>query len=190
MNKELEKNGYIVIKNFIPKDLCKFARVYFKIRQDTLDWSIDPQCPQSKSFYGDPFCETILATATKKLSEITEINLVPQYAYARVYGHKDELKIHLDREECQYSATLCLGRPQDEPNSAIYMSKVNDKSKGTELWLDEGDLCFYIGTKMYHWREPFEQSWYLQTFLHYVDKDGEYGNRVFDGRRSLGIKKY
>ena len=69
------------------------------------------------------------------------------------------------------------------------MSKHEDKSHASELMLEEGDLCIYMGTEMYHWRKPFEQSWYLQTFLHYVDKNGPFGNRMFDGRRTLGVKK-
>ena len=97
--------------------------------------------------------------------------------------------IHRDRPECQYSATLCLGRPENEEISAIYMSKTENKEDGKELLLEEGDLCIYMGTEMYHWREPFKNSWYLQTFLHYVDKEGPYAHTLYDGRRCLGIKK-
>jgi hypothetical protein len=189
MNKEFDKNGYFVVKQFIPKELCDFAKVYFKIRQDTLEYDIDPQCPKSKSFYADPFCETLLLTACKKLSEILEIELLPTYSYTRIYSQRDELKIHVDRPECQYSATLCLGRPQKEPISPIYFSRDKDGINNVELMLEEGDLCFYKGNDMFHWRKPFEQSWYLQTFLHYVDAKGPYSNTLFDGRRCLGIKK-
>ena len=188
MNKELEEKGYIVIRNFLPKDFCKFTNVYFKIKQDALQYEIDSQCPKSKSFYADAICESILITGRNKLAELTNIDLIPQYSYARIYGRGDELKMHRDRPECQYSATICLGRPENEPNSAIYMSKVEDEASGEELWLEEGDICFYRGTEMYHWRKPFIQSWYLQTFLHYVDRNGPFGNRILDGRRSLGVR--
>lgn len=183
------EKGYIVVRNFIPKELCKFAQVYYKIRQDALQYEIDEQCPESKSFYADPFCETLLITACKKLSEVSGIELLPTYSYTRVYAKDDELVIHRDRPECQFSATLCLGRPSTESISAIYMSKTDNLNDASELKLEEGDLCLYMGDKMYHWRKPFEQSWYLQTFLHYVDKNGPYGNRLYDGRRTLGIKK-
>ena len=189
MNKEFEDTGYMVVKNFIPKDLCKFSQLYYKIRQDTLEYDIDSQCPESKSFYADPFSETLLLSSCKKLSEITEIELLPTYSYTRVYAKDDELVIHTDRPECQYSATLCLGRPQNEEISPIYMSKHADGSKSSEVLLEEGDLCIYMGNLIHHWRKPFEQTWYLQTFLHYVDGNGIYGDRIFDGRRSLGIKK-
>lgn len=186
---KFREQGYLVVKQFIPKDLCRFAQLYFKIRQDSLEYDIDTQCPESKSFYADPFCETLLISACPQLSRITGLELIPQYSYARVYARGDVLTAHTDRPECQFSATLCLGRPQDQPNSAIYMAKNKDGSDAKELLLEEGDICIYMGTSMTHWRKPFEQTWYLQTFLHYVDKNGPFGNRVYDGRRSLGIKK-
>jgi len=188
MNKKFDDAGYLVVRQFIPQELCQFAKAYFKIRNDSLDYTIDPQCPLSKSFYGDTFCETLMLTSTKKLSEITELQLLPTYSYTRIYAKGDVLKIHTDRPACQYSATLCLGRPKEEEISAIYMSKNDDGSKASELFLEEGDLCIYKGMDMYHWRKPFTQSWYLQTFLHYVDGNDKYANYIFDGRRSLGIK--
>jgi hypothetical protein len=189
MNEFFEEDGYLIVRNFLSKDLCNFAKVYFKIKQDTLDYDIDIQCPDSKSFYGDIFCESILLTSIKTLSELSGIDLIPTYSYARVYAKGDELKIHVDRKECQYSATLCLGRPSNESISPIYFSKNEDGSDASELYLEEGDLCLYKGNDMYHWRTPFEQKWYLQTFLHYVDANGPYANTLFDGRRTLGLKK-
>ena len=58
INNFFHENGYLVVKDFLDKKLCNFAKVYFKIKQDTLDYDIDVQCPESKSFYGDIFCET------------------------------------------------------------------------------------------------------------------------------------
>lgn len=184
-----EKNGYLVIRNFIPKELCNFAKVYYKIQQDALNYTIDSQCPGSKSFYGDPFCETILLSACKKLSEKININLLPTYSYTRIYSRGDELKIHRDRPECEISATISLGRPQQEEPSPIFFSKKQNEEDTVELILEEGDLCIYKGTEMYHWRKPFTQSWYLQTFIHYVNSEGPYKNNIFDGRRCLGIRK-
>jgi hypothetical protein len=189
MNEILNRDGYLIIKNFIPKELCQFANVYFKIKQDSLQYEIDSQCPESKSFYADTFIETLLLTSCKKLTEVTGINLIPQYSYARVYGKGEVLKIHRDRPECQYSATLCLSRPKELPIWPIFFSKEKNVSGENALLLEEGDLCFYKGTELYHWRNECMVPWHLQAFLHYVDKNDVYGNIIYDGRRSLGIKK-
>lgn len=188
-NYEFSEKGYKVIRNFIPKDFCNFITSYFRIRQDSLDYKIDNQCPRSKSFYGDPLIETILFTGCKRISQEINIELYPTYSYARVYGKGEHLVTHLDRPECQYSATLSLGYSKDEGPSSIFMSKDNDKDTAAEVILEPGDLCIYKGNEVYHWREPFKHSWYLQAFLHYVDQNGPYSNRLYDGRRSLAIPR-
>jgi hypothetical protein len=52
-----------------------------------------------------------------------------------------------------------------------------------------GDLCLYRGCDLYHWRPPFENKWYLQAFLHYVDGNGTYKDQLYDGRPFLAMKK-
>ena len=34
--------------------------------------------------------------------------------------------------------------------------------------LNRGDICFYEGTKMNHWRDPFMGNDCVQLFIHYV----------------------
>lgn len=189
MNKEIEEKGYLVVKNFLPKDFCMFIQSYFKIRQDTLDYTIDPQCPRSKSFYADPLIETLLATAGRKISDLIDVELIPTYSYARVYAQKEHLVKHLDRPECEYSVTICLGYPEDQGISSIFFSDNKESKYATEARLEIGDICIYKGTKMYHWREPFTQTWYLQAFLHYVDSDGPFKDRIYDGRLGLASRK-
>jgi hypothetical protein len=58
-----------------------------------------------------------------------------------------------------------------------------------ELKLNPGDLCLYRGCDLYHWRPPFENKWYLQAFLHYVDGNGTYKDQLYDGRPFLAMKK-
>jgi len=102
MKKEFSEKGYLVIKDFLPKDFCKFVQSYFKVRQDSLNYTIDPQCPRSKSFYADPLIETLMVTSGRKISDAIGVELLPTYSYARVYAFKEHLVKHLDRPECEY----------------------------------------------------------------------------------------
>ena len=54
--------------------------------------------------------------------------------------------------------------------------------------LELGDVCFYEGTKMNHWREPFEGNECYQLFIHYVRKNGKYSDFEFDKRPNLGFE--
>jgi hypothetical protein len=65
-------------------------------------------------------------------------------------------------------------------------SASNEKSINATLEL--GDVCFYEGTKMNHWREPFEGNECYQLFIHYVRKNGKYSDFKFDKRSNLGFE--
>ena len=52
-------------------------------------------------------------------------------------------------------------------------------------------MLIYRGEKVEHWREAFNApmgAWQTQVFLHYVDKNGPYGDFCkFDSRPALGL---
>lgn len=184
------KDGYYVIKNFLEENFVQFIQSYFFTRINAGQAELgDEQAPNSFFFYGDPLMETILGSSTDSLGKIIGKNILPTYSYTRLYGQGDELLIHKDRPSCEISATISLGLPENEKINSIYFSKNEDKSDYTEIILSPGDLCIYQGYDLYHWREPFTQKWYLQSFLHYVDADGPYKNLIYDERPTLGMQK-
>ncbi len=180
-----KKNGYLVIPNFIEENFLKFIEQYFYlcIMSGKAELS-DHQAPFGYSFYGDPLMETVLQCSTKKISELCGIELSPTYSYTRLYKKGDELECHKDRPECEISATIALGNEGDL--NSIYFSK--DKENISEIKLNPGDACLYKGSELYHWRDRFTQEWYLQSFIHFVDKNGEYKESIYDGRPYLGMK--
>jgi len=190
VNNNFKENGYFVIRNFLEKDFVSFIQQYFFTRIKAGHALLgDDQAPNSYSFYGDPLIDTILSESTDKLSKIAGYKLLPTYTYTRLYGKGDELKIHRDRPSCELSATLSLGLPDKEDINPIFFSRNEDRKDSIEIKLNPGDLCLYHGCDLYHWRPPFTQKWYLQSFLHYVNADGPYKNNLYDGRTYLGMQK-
>jgi hypothetical protein len=185
-----KENGYEIVRNFLDQDFVQFIQSYFYTRlragQAVLG---DLQAPNSFTFYGDPLMDTVLGNATDSLSKIIGYNLLPTYTYTRLYGRGDELTIHRDRPSCELSATLTLAIPKETPINPIYFSRKEDRSDAVEILLEPGDLCLYRGCDLYHWRPPFKQNWYLQSFLHYVSADGENKNNIYDERPYLGMPK-
>jgi hypothetical protein len=181
-----KKNKYLIIRNFLDHNLVELLQDYFFIRSKSGSATRDdPQAPGSYAFYSDPMMETILDRSCKELSKKTKINLLPTYSYTRIYVKGNELKNHRDRPSCEISATLSLGF--DGETNPIYFSKNEDKSDAVEILLNPGDLCLYRGCELWHWRPPFKNKWYLQSFLHYVDSDGPYKDRVYDEREFLAM---
>jgi hypothetical protein len=190
VNMNLNTEKYFIIRNFLDKDFAKFIESYFytRIKSGAAD-SGDMQAPHSYSLYGDPLMDTILANSIQGIEKVTGMNLLPTYTYTRLYGKGDELKIHRDRPSCELSATLAIAVPEGEEINPIYFSKTENKEDAVKILLEPGDLCIYYGCDLWHWRDPFEQKWYLQSFLHYVRTNGQYANNIFDGRKYLGAPR-
>ena len=181
-----QEKGFQKSKGYITPYFSQFLRNYFTLRVQNDNLGGDEQVPNSHSVYGDPAFDMAMYMSTEDIGKIVGKNLIPQYTYARIYKNGSDLKIHSDRPECQYSVTLSLGGEYEKPWPIWikdYAGNVN------EVPLDVGDMVVYHGTELEHWRDKFEGNMQYQLFMHYVDSEGEYKDRVFDGRPTLGLKK-
>ena len=111
----------------------------------------------------------------------TGLELLPTYAFWRMYTLNADLKKHKDRPSCEISVTIMIG--SDGTIWPIYMD-------GAELNLGPGDAAIYLGCEIEHWREEFKGDWQAQTFLHYVDKNGPNKEWVKDKRLMYGEQKW
>ena len=184
---QFQEKGFQKVKGFIPPFFSTYLRNYFTLRvQNDPSLGGDHQAPNSHSVYGDPAFDMTMVMSTTDISKIVGKRLIPQYTYARIYKNGSVLERHSDRPECQYSVTLSLGGLYEKP----WPIWINDYSgKSHEIPLNEGDMVVYHGTELEHWRDKFEGTAQYQLFMHYVDAEGEFKDRLFDGRSNLGLKK-
>jgi len=136
------------------------------------------------SMYGDLIMDTVLVDSKKKIENIIDEKLIPQYTYYRMYLNGSELPRHKDREQCELSSTLCLGYDANY-NWPIWVKDRHGKEIPIEL--EPGDMVIYKGCDIEHWREPFRGNNHAQVFLHYNLKDGPFSHNHLDGRVSVGI---
>ena len=190
-----KQNKYVIIRNVISYEFANFAFNYFLLKREAVAWMHknnyiseftpgfgtwkDEQIPNTFSCYGDMFMETLMMKVLPIMKKHTELDLVPCYSYTRAYKKGDILKKHKDRPSCEISTTLHLGG-----NAwSIYLD-------GIKVDLNVGDMLVYSGCELEHWREPFKGDVCVQTFLHYNDINGRFGDKnKFDKRPMLGIPK-
>jgi hypothetical protein len=183
-------NGFQVIKNFLEPDFVEFIQDYFAMKANCGDFNSDtPQVVGSYEWYSDAMAETILQNSCQAISTQIGINILPTYSFTRLYLEGDVLEKHIDRPECEISATLSLGYSNNGFINPIYFSKDIDENDAKEILLTPGDLCVYSGCTLYHWRPPIKNKWLLQTFLHFVNSEGIYKNKIYDSRPYLGFSK-
>ena len=190
-----QQHKYLIVRNAISVELANFAFNYFLMKRDATEWMHknnyvseytpgfgtwkDEQIPNTFSCYGDTFMETLMMKVLPVMKQHTDLDVIPTYSYTRAYKKGDILKKHKDRPSCEISTTLYLG---GNPWS-IYV-------EGIKIDLNVGDMLIYSGCELEHWREPFEGSVCVQTFLHYNNANGQYAHtNKFDKRPMLGIPK-
>lgn len=110
-----------------------------------------------------------------EMEKIFNVELVPTSNFSRIYQDGSVLLSHLDREIGEYGITINLYQEKD--SWPIWMEYDNNRS---EIKLNPGDGAWYKGCEVKHWREVNNQGIGYQTFMHYVDKNGEYSDHIYD----------
>ena len=168
----LEKQKAIHVKNLVSEDLLKFF-TNLLIRESVIALKKqDIQVPNALSImHHEVVFETLLERVWPTMEQIVGEELIPTYAYARLYSNGDELKPHKDRPACEVSASIQLGRSHHYA-WPIFMG-------GTRIDMAEGDAVIYKGCEIEHWRSVCDgpEGYYSgQVFLHYVKANGAYAD--------------
>ena len=175
---------YKIVKNFLDNNEIDLAKKYFIMKHRTNSSNFDENQLAGSTYdsywYGDPLAESFLLCKSKKMEQETGLELIPTYAFARMYTYLATLNKHKDRPECEVSVTVMIGSSGEK--WPIFMD-------GKELNLEPGDAAVYLGCDVEHWRNEFLGDWHSQFFLHYVNKKGPYKDRIADGRMFWGIPK-
>lgn len=163
----LNNDGAFYLKEAVSPDLCRFL-THFLLRSSTLPNNKgDVQVPNSTVVSHDPVLETLLERVWPDLEGVLGVNLSPTYAYARLYTNGDALTKHIDRDACEISMTVQLGRSHHYA-WPIYAG-------ASRFDLAEGDAVVYRGCDVEHWRNVCDgpPGYYSgQCFLHFVLEDG------------------
>tara|TARA_R110000751_G_scaffold52663_2_gene114687 strand:- start:2393 stop:2953 length:561 start_codon:yes stop_codon:yes gene_type:complete len=130
--------------------------------------------------YSDYVMESLMLSKTGRVEKESNLKLIPTYSYWRAYTHNAELKKHKDRPSCEVSISC-----QIDCDGTKWPIKVD----GTDVHMENGDAILYLGIELEHSRAPFTGDYHIQTFLHYVDKEGPHTEHAIDKRPIYGVKK-
>lgn len=172
-------HGALYIKDAVPKELAQFlSHVLMRAAHEMKIWNIkaDPQVPTALAMlHHEIMFDTLMERCWPAIENLIEEELIPTYAYARLYNNGDVLEKHSDREACEISITIQLARTHNY-SWPIYMGE-------QRYDLNEGDAVLYKGCEISHWRNKCDgPTGYMsgQAFLHYVRKNGPNVNHAFD----------
>jgi len=194
----------IFIKEFLPQQILSLTYSYSIIKSlNQKKFEIDDQTNSLISEHGDYLMETLMDLSTPVVEQNVGKKLWPTYSFFRVYDKGSDLKIHTDRESCEYTVALCLGAdPIDQPYE-IFIGEEDETSdykyyNGNNEFkryridykfpMVPNNAVIFKGMDKIHWREICTHDHFMTVFLHYVDQEGPYKDFKFDKREMLGSK--
>lgn len=135
---------------------------------------------------------TFLWGLTPRMAQVAAKDLIPTYAYLRVYRSGDVCRVHNDRPACEHSLSLTVAYGEDRPWALSVATERTEVPRPTvaedfeespfaSVAMAAGDGVAYQGTHYRHGRlDPNPNSWSAHMFLHWVERDGAYRDHAFD----------
>ena len=192
-------NGYALLKRLFPPAVTKpfHARLQSDLNlTETREFLttcnlLDKPAIEVYSLQYPPMA-TFLWGLTPTISRLAGCDLLPTYAYFRVYQQGDVCRVHSDRHACEHSLSLMLELADNQP-WALSVGREHDENRtftiaedfGSEqfssLPMGAGDGVLYQGVSHRHGRiEPNPNRWSAHLFLHWVDSNGPHASHAFD----------
>ena len=167
------ERNYVPLGDLIhPFNLAALRRYYrYAIRRGAIRLG-DEQSARRYVAHNEPVARYFHHQITNAVSAIVGEPVKPSYVYLASYLSGAELKKHTDRQQCEFSVTLCLDF-SPEPELATSWPIRLDTPEGTvTVYQALGDGLVYRGTKVPHYRDVLGKG-YTSTsiFFHYVPSD-------------------
>lgn len=197
-----ERDGYVALNGLFPQEICQ---AFFNRMQADLNAAGRPltsfgatgpllrrEAIEVYAYEYTPML-TFLWGLTPRMSEATGKELLPTYAYFRLYQQGDVCRVHADRPSCEHSLSLTLGYSDNKP-WALCVEKqrldepyhgidedFGDDSRFGSVAMAPGDGVLYQGVHHRHGRvDPNPNQWSAHMFMHWIDRNGPYAEHAFD----------
>ncbi|AXK42750.1 hypothetical protein [Erythrobacter aureus] len=203
-NQDYDRDGYVHIRKMVPREIASGFLVRLKndlsrqgVSFDKLEKMqplLNRPAPELYGYHYPPMA-TFHWGLTPAISLHTGRDLLPTYAYFRIYRRGDICKVHGDRPACEHSLSLTLGYsddriwPLDVANEATGKpyeradASFRDDESYSSAPMEVGDAVLYQGVTRHHGRVlPNPNEWSAHLFMHWVERDGAFADSAFDGQ--------
>jgi hypothetical protein len=169
------QKGYAPLADLIhPFHIAALRRYYrYLIRTGAIKLG-DGQSPLRYVAYNEPVARFFHHDIAATLSAVAGEPIKPSYVYLASYLGGAELKKHTDREQCEFSVTLCLDFSPEPSLATPWPIRLETPTGTVAVHQTLGDGLAYRGTRLPHYRQVLgEGQTSSSIFFHYVSADFE-----------------
>ena len=172
-----QANGYAPVAGLIhPFHIGALRRYYrHRIRTGTLPLG-DHQSPRRYVAHNESVACFFHQQLTSAVSALAGEPVKPSYVYLASYLSGAELEKHIDREQCEFSISLCLDYSPEPLRETPWPLRLETSARTVAVFQAIGDGLLYRGAQLPHYRDALpEGHTSTSIFFHYVSGH-------FDGR--------
>jgi hypothetical protein len=167
------EKGFAPLRELIHPFTVAALRRYYRhtIRRGSIQLG-DPQCPRRYVAHNERVARFFHHQLANVVSAITGEAIKPSYVYLVSYLSGAKVKKHTDREQCEFSISLCLDF-SPEPELGTPWPLCLDTPAGTvAVYQALGDGLLYRGRKLPHHRDVLAEGRTSTSIIfHYVRAD-------------------
>jgi hypothetical protein len=170
---QFQSQGYAPVGRLIhPFQISALRRYYrHQVRTGKLRLG-DGQSPLRYIAYNDPVVRFFHQQLTAAVTAFAGEPVKPSYVYLASYQPGAILEKHTDREQCEFSVSLCLDYAPEPRHATPWPLHLHKQSGKVTVFQAIGDALLYRGCQLPHSRDPLpEGHTSTSIFFHYVRED-------------------
>jgi hypothetical protein len=170
---QFKDKRYAPVSGFIhPFHVAALRRYYrHQIRRGAIRLG-DEQSSRRYAVHNESVARFFHYQMASVVSAVVEQTVKPSYVYFASYLSGAELKKHIDREQCEFSVTLCLDFSPEPDLATSWPIRLQTAEGKVAVYQALGDGLVYRGTQVPHYRHALpEGCTSTSIFFHYVPED-------------------
>jgi hypothetical protein len=170
---QFREKDYAPLGNLIHPFILAALRRYYRhaIRRGSIPLG-DEQSPRRYVAYNESVARFFHHQIANIVSAVVGGPVKPSYVYLASYLSGAELKKHTDRQQCEFSVTLCLDFSPEPELATSWPIRLGTAEGTVAVYQALGDGLVYRGTKVPHYRNVLaEGHTSTSIFFHYVPAD-------------------
>jgi hypothetical protein len=167
------QRGYTSVANLIPHFHLGALRRYYRYHTRAGSFQMgDEQVRRRYAAHNESVSRFFHHQLAPAVSDIARTLVKPSYCYMVAYQSGSVLDRHTDREQCEYSVTLCVDSSPEPREQVPWPIYLDIPDGALRIWQHIGDGLLYRGRYLAHYRDRLPDGYTSTSLLfHYVDEN-------------------
>jgi hypothetical protein len=168
---EVFRRGYTSVTGLVPPFHLGALRRYCRYHIRSGSWPMgDDQVARRYVAHNEPVAQFFHHQLANAVSDIAGTIVWPSYSYVAGYESGAVLDAHLDREQCEYSISMCIDASPEPSAQSSWPIQLDIPDGSLRVWQHLGDSLLYRGRQLTHYRDELSAGCTSTSLLfHYVD---------------------